>query len=308
MEIVLHCPKCPTDKTPKLYINPELGVFNCFRCGFHGKISWLYKYPDIISKIEDQVSLAEFSKLQQFRPLDVYNIDVIESLKPYREIKETDPQYLYLMSRGWTEDLINIYRPFISSADDYKDRVIIPIIENDTVVYFTARSILQDTFQKYKNPDTISRKNIIFSSKTPESVLFSKDFIILEGIFDAFKVPSSIALLGKTLSKENEMRLLNMMSDKQNIYICLDYGAEASIDLLCKKVYSWFPSKSIYKINTASYITEKYPTDNPMDLGILAKTHTPLELLSWIKANSVRYEPLSLLDILHSKVAKLQVN
>ena len=293
-EIILHCPKCDHN-TPKLYINIEMSVFNCFHCGFKGKIKQLYKYPELISQLENQISLAEFAKLKSFRPLDIKNVDVLEDLNPVREISYEDPQYDYLLSRGFTEDLINIYRPLVSLNPIYKDRVILPIIENDKIIWFTARSLDPKSKLKYKNPSAVSRKNIVFKSKVPENVLFSTDCVICEGVFDCFKIPNAVSLLGKTISAENQTNLLEFLSNKSNIYVALDEGAEYNINILCKLFYSWFPNKNIYFIDTTKYASK--------DLGNLSEELNSIQLLQWIKTNSLLYQPQSILNSLRAKLS-----
>jgi DNA primase len=293
-EIILKCPKCPQDKSPKLYVNIDLSVFNCFRCGFKGKLRALYKYPQIITKLEEQLSLSEYNKLKSFKPLDTKNMDVMEDLNPVRELFYEDPQYDYLLSRGWTEDLINIYRPLLSLNPKYNDRVILPVIENEKVIYYTARSLDEKHPRKYINPDHISRKNIIFKSLVSENVLYPQDAVIVEGYFDGCKVPHAVALLGKTLSSENETNLLEFLADKTNIYVCLDFGAETNIKELCKTLSTWFPTKNIYSIDT-----EKYGKD---DLGKLSEHMNPIQLMNWIKNNSILYKTESLAQSLKAKL------
>ena len=295
-EIIMSCPRCPEGKSPKLYINIELSLFNCFRCGYKGKLRALYKYPHIISKLEEQLSLSEYAKLKAFKPLDVKHVDVLEDLNPVRELFFEDPQYDYLLSRGWTEDLINIYRPLVSDNPKFKDRVILPVIENEKIIYYTARSITDKTSRKYMNPDHISRKNIIFRSLVSENVLYPTDAVVVEGYFDGYKIPNAVALLGKTLSSDNETNLLEHLSSRSNIYVCLDFGAEEYIDSLCRTFYSWFPNKNIYKIDT-----KKYGED---DLGKLSEHMNPIQLMNWIKNNSILYKPETLTQSLKSKLLK----
>lgn len=292
-EIILHCPECSQHDTPKLYVNVEAGLFNCFRCGFKGKLKKLYKYPELISSLEDKISLSEFNKLKSFKPLDVSNIDVLEDLNPVREIFYQDAQYEYLLNRGWSDDLIGIYRPLLSLNPKYKDRVILPVIKNEKIIYWTARSIISSEGMKYKNP-SVSRSDILFESKLPESKLFPEDMVICEGYFDGFKVPQAISLFGKTITAENELNILELASSKTNIYISLDFGAEKEIQTICEKLKTWMPSKKIYFINTKKY--------EGRDLGDMSKEFSSFELLAWIKENSSLYCKSSLSSQLRNKL------
>lgn len=296
-ELILHCPsdECKGHDTPKLYVNVEMGVFNCFRCGFKGKLKALYRYPKLVAKLEEQLSMADFAKLKSFKPLDIKNVDILKDLSPVREIYFEDSQYDYLLCRGWTEDLINLYRPLVSSNPLYKNRVILPVIVNDKIIYYTARSLDPQSAQKYKNPDGVSRKNVLFKSLVQEGVLYPGDAVILEGYFDAYKVPNAVALLGKTISPENEGNLLDFLSSKTDIYVSLDEGAEAWIDTICKTIVSWFPNKHVHKIKTSSY--------HGNDLGKLSETMTSIMLLQWIKQNSELYQPNTLSNSLKSRLS-----
>ena len=294
-EIILHCPKCEAHDTPKLYINLEKQVFNCFRCNWHGKIRELYKFPKLVSSLENQLSLAEFAKLKSFKPLDCSNLDVMEDLNPVRELFYEDPQYTYLLNRGWTDDLISLYKPLLSLNPKYKDRVIIPVVKNDKIIYWTARSIIANPVLKYKNP-SMPRNNIIFEASIPENRFFLDTLVICEGIFDAFKIPQAISLFGKTITTENELNIIKKASNKDYIFVALDEGAENCMENICKKLYSWFPNKKIRFIDTTKYQNE--------DLGKMSERLTPFELLHWIQDNSKLYVPESLTSSLKAKLTR----
>ena len=280
-EIILHCPHCPADKSAKLYINIENSVFNCFRCEFKGSIKKLHKYPELMAKLEDQLSLAETNKLRSFKPVDIKSHNILNDLNPVREIVYTDPQYAYLVGRGWTDEMVQAYRPLVSRSPKYLDRVILPIFDNEEkLIYYTARSIDPETTARYRNAE-ISRKDILFESKIPEAMLFPDLGFILEGIFDAAKIPNAVALLGKSLSKENESHLIQFFKKRASIYICLDAGTGPIMETLCSTLHSWFPNKAIYYIKEEAYQNQ--------DLGKLSETLSSVQLVNWIKTNSILY-------------------
>ena len=253
------------------------------------------KYPEVISSLEDKISLLEFTKLKSFKPLEVKDIDALEDLNPVRELFYNDLQYDYLLNRGWSPQLIELYKPLISLNSKYKDRVILPVIKNDKIIYFTARSIETKSKMKYKNPSS-PRHDIIFESKLHENTLFPGDMFITEGFFDAFKLPNAAALFGKTIAPDNELNILKKAEDKLRIYVCLDSGAEHWIDMMCRKLSSWMPNKEIYFIDTTKY--------GEKDLGNLSEELNTFELVSWIKDNSLRYTTSSLSDGLRSRLKK----
>ena len=237
--------------------------------------------------------MSEFTKLKSFKPLDIKNIDILEDLNPVREISYKDIQYSYLMSRGWSDELVFIYKPLVSLNPAYLDRVILPVIKEDKVIYWTARSIKSDSSMKYKNP-SIARKDIIFESKLSENKFFPEKLVICEGIFDACSIPNAIALFGKTITKENEANILQKAVGKSEIYVALDYGAETWIQTICSNLYNWMPTKEIYYVNTANY-KEK-------DLGDLSEELNAFDLMAWIQSNSIRYVPQSAMDTIKGKL------
>jgi hypothetical protein len=270
-------------------------MFNCFRCGFKGSIKKLYKYPELIAKLDDQLSLAESSKLKSFKPLEIKSHDILSDLNPVREIIYTDPQWDYLIGRGWTEEMIQAYRPLVSKTLKFADRVILPVFDhNDNLVYFTARSIDPETTSRYRNAE-VSRKTVLFESKIPEAELFPDIGFITEGIFDGAKLPNNVSLLGKVLSSENEGNLINFFRQRKSIYVCLDAGTGLIMQSLCATLQSWFPNKAIY------YIIEEAYQNN--DLGKLGETLSSVQLVSWIKNNSIRYVQPSLSSKLRNRFA-----
>ena len=294
-EHILECPECPSGKDNKLYVNVELGLFNCFRCGFKGPIKKLYRYPSLISKLQDLLDLAEINKLRSLKPLEVSTFSLLESLNTVREVLYTDLQYSYLLQRGWTDDIIAIYRPLISTNPLYSDRVILPIFnDKDELIYFTGRSMNSTAKQKYSNA-SVPKSDIVFLSKLPENALYKNTGVICEGYFDGYKIPNALALLGKTLSHNNEHNVLQFLKNKTEIYVCLDKGAEKEITDICHKLHTWAPSKQIYYIDTVAYGKD--------DLGDLSKRSSPHQLLSFIKQNSKLYVPPTLSSNLKNRFA-----
>lgn len=302
MELILQCPHCPKDKPPKLYINVDKGVFNCFRCGdFHGKLWKLKEYPEIFAILEDKLSLAEITQITSFhKPMEESSFAVLDELNPVREVLATDAQYAYLLSRGFTEGLISIYAPLVSLNPKHINRVVIPIYDSDNnLIYFSSRDITNLSHHKYANPE-VPKAGIVFESQVPEALLYADSAVICEGVFDAFKIPNAIALLGKSLSQKTEKVILNKLQHKKKIYICLDVNAEDCISELARKFTTFFPNKEIYCINTAAY--------GNLDLGDMSKTLTPHQLFSFIKANSSLFTTQSLTDKIKDRFSLCYTN
>ena len=279
-EQIFQCPVCK-HHSHKLYVNTDKGVFNCFHCSFAGDIQRLRKYKAVWEKIEDQASLSVFSKLlSPIRKEHKFNSELLKPLKPFREIDEEDAEYKYLLSRGWDADTIDCYDILVSDNEHYEDRAIITI-QNDSgdTIFYTGRAINSGVNPKYLN--SISPKDFVFKAVTPIDSFYTENAYIGEGIFDVFKLPGGIALLGKTLAKDQHISLFAVLRSRKNIYICLDPGTERESKALARELDSWFPNKNIFILN--------WKDEKNKDLGDLAKEKSRVELMNFVHENSGQF-------------------
>ena len=89
---------------------------------------------------------------------------------------------------------------FIAYKGDYKDRIIIPIYEDGSIVYFQARALGDTTYkQKYKNP-TLKKGNIVLNKENFDR---SKYIIVTEGLLDAAQLGNQgTSCLGASITDE----------------------------------------------------------------------------------------------------------
>lgn len=279
-EQIFQCPKC-RHHNHKLYVNVDKSVFNCFHCGFAGDIQKLRKFPAVWEKIEDNASLSVFTKLlHPPKKEHKFNSDLLKPLKPFEEISEEDDEYKYLQSRGWDSDTIDCYDILVSNNDHYIDRAIITVQDDKgNTIFYTGRAINNAVTPKYLN--SIAPKNFVFKAITPVDTFYTENVYIGEGIFDVFKLPGGIALLGKTLAKDQHNSLFAALKSRKNIYICLDPGTARESKILARELDSWFPNKTIYILN--------WRDEKNKDLGDLAKEKSRTELINFIQENSNKF-------------------
>ena len=297
-EVIVKCPHCPPNKSPKLYINADKGVFQCFRCSnFHGTLGYLLsEFPEYSDLIENKVALAATSRYRAFlRKTSRY--DILDYLNPVRHILPSDPHWDYLLARGWTEEMIFSYQPMLSVNSGYTDRVVLPVFDSaGDMIYYVARALSGAGGDKYKNAP-VPKINAVFSSKLPENAVYSDIVVLCEGIFDAAKIPSAHALLGKVITAAQEPAVFSICKPAKSIYVALDAGAEQPMDVIADRLSSWFPTKKIYTLDTSAY--------NGRDLGNLAETSSSFDLISFVLANSVIWKPTtSLSGSVKSKLSK----
>jgi hypothetical protein len=243
-----HCPNCKHSKR-KLEINfdeqsSHYQSFSCWVCDFKSK-----KLVTLFKKVNtDNVNLHTLSKYTK-SPIKLNTTETVVSLlvlpQEYKTLSKPQSGLLYkkvinyLKKRNiQLEDIIR-YNIGYCEQGDYKNMIIIPSYDEEGKLnYFTARSIYDDDFRKYKNPD-VSRDIIPFELY----INWDSPIIICEGVFDAIAIRrNAIPLLGKNISKTLQKKLA--LSSVKKIFIALDNDAKDKALNYCehltnqgKKVY-----------------------------------------------------------------------
>lgn len=231
-QISFDCPVCAAEKgvdsdnKGNLEINYIRGVYKCWAC------SETYGTQGALGKLIDQ-----FGSKQQKKIFDLIRPKAQDEEKPkpklrlrlpegYTKFEDSNPIFIphreairYLKSRGITEEMIQKYDIGFTVKGDYASRIIVPSYDNEGKLnYFIGRSWANKKM-KYKNPP-VPKDEIIFNESRID---WSKDVFLCEGVFDAFFLPNSIAMLGKHLS---DLLLEKLYTQSQGyIHICLDGDA-----------------------------------------------------------------------------------
>jgi DNA primase len=110
----------------------------------------------------------------------------------------------------------------------YRNRVIIPSFnEHENINYFEARAFIKKMKPPYYKPD----KKVFVNKNVPEKydIIFNEKNInwdlpiyLVEGVFDMFRIPNSIPMLGKTPSWFLTSKIIE---HKSTVIICLDEDA-----------------------------------------------------------------------------------
>jgi len=127
--------------------------------------------------------------------------------------------YNYIKRRNITDLMLQIYNIGFCATGIYENRIIIPSYdENNRINYFIARSYLNNTKMKYKNPQA-QKEIIIFNEKLID---WNETVYIVEGAFDSIFIPNAIPMLGKFMSEHLFSKLYN---NAKKIIIVLDPDA-----------------------------------------------------------------------------------
>ena len=264
-ERLYHCPKCVSNKK-KLSVNLDKNVFKCWVCDFSGKnINFLVKK---FSTTKDYLSWMELSGVDMSSaPSDVENIFRITSVEPAEILKlpkefrpintkrfpATKKAYQYLLQRGLGKTEIRKWKIGYCATGPYKYRIVIPSFDSDGELnYFVSRTIFNNAM-KYKNPKT--SKDIIFNDLM---INWAEPIVLVEGVFDSFKMNNSIPILGSTFGDDSVL-LRKIVRNNSKVYIALDSDA-------------YDKSLQIYKMLSKYGIKTKILVlDGKQDLGDMSK-------------------------------------
>lgn len=246
MHFLARCPLCGDSKKSQykkrfnLNFNNGNPGWHCFNCDRKGNFIELFSiikgvsYDDAKKEIFHTWKCKEKTKEEYTRKKRI--VDNPEKKKERNEnnfnwIKENcysikdDNRYVKALKKFYrSRKISDNYIIYICYEGKYKNRIIIPIFDNDkNIIYFQARRIPgTGVHPKYNNP--VSSKELCILNKYK----FNKEkyIIVTEGIIDAFMIGNQgTSCLGKEVSKELINELLNY-TDK-DIIIALDNDEEA---------------------------------------------------------------------------------
>lgn len=164
------------DKHPSMGINFEKNVFNCFSCGYSGKLNILLKdlNIDIVGNIIANSQEPVLNRLKQklVRQVSPYEIkgDIITYTTSFRNISAETIKYF------------NIFR-FISTYTDY---IFTPIYQYNQLKFIEGRSLLdsREIPKYFRQPMNADLSSILFPLDHIIKLNTTK-IALVEGLFDA---------------------------------------------------------------------------------------------------------------------------
>lgn len=246
-----HCPFCKHHK-PKLEINfteNEKGEnpWHCWACDKKGKkIIQIFKFVGVTQDhINELKSLAR--SVSSDKEIIIEN--KVELPKEFKSLLNVTPSDIigrhalaYLKSRHITQEDIIKYNIGYCETGKYARMIIIPSYDKNGILnYFTGRSFIKDSKQKYQNPN-VSRDIIPFEL----FINWEIPFILCEGPFDAIAIKrNTIPLLGKNI-QSNLMKQI-VKSSVEKIYIALDKDAQKQALTFCERLMK--EGKEVYLVD-----------------------------------------------------------
>jgi len=243
-EYVIRCPFCGDSPSHNhFFINIKKRLFNCYFCGETGHLSFLLKkFGEGLVCDLDEGRQAKVREVADIKPTDFFKDfqPIIGGLS-----QSSCQAFRYLTERGINELEIQLYQIYYASAGRYKDRVIIPIIENEKVVCFSARTFL-GAEPKYLFPH--KDETIITTAEAIYGIHWAHEYqnvVLVEGAFDAMGINRKLgwefcglSLLSKHMSQGQFMKLLKLPLST-SFYVMLDADAYSDGVRMVKKLHQY---------------------------------------------------------------------
>ena len=236
-QISFDCPVCSHeikgldegDGKGNLEVNYKRSVYKCWVCAeTHDTYGSLYK---LLKKYGNTKQLKKYLLLKPEDDGDQPKRNFIQVRLPKEFIPFKDaslglkmtPYYKqamnYLQKRNVTDLMIQMYNIGFCYNGHYEHRIIVPSYDSENRLnYFIARSYLNDTKMKYKNPE-VDKESLIWNEHL---INWNETVYIVEGAFDSIFLPNSIPMLGKFMTQN----LFNKLYDNaKKVVIVLDPDA-----------------------------------------------------------------------------------
>jgi DNA primase len=246
-QISFDCPVCSYeikglehgDGKGNLEINYKHNVYKCWVCKeSHDTYGSLHKL------IKKYGNLKQYKKYQLLRPEETdlgertfKQVKLPNEFIPFKDASlglKMTPHYKqafnYLQKRNVTDLMIQMYNIGFCYTGHYEHRIIIPSYDSENRLnYFIARSYLNNTKMKYKNPE-VDKESLIWNEHL---INWDDPVYIVEGAFDSIFLPNSIPMLGKFMTQN----LFNRLYDSaKKIIIVLDPDAWTDSEKLFHKL------------------------------------------------------------------------
>lgn len=270
-EYDFFCPFC-IDRTGdesskrKLGINLKRGKAHCFRCGYSAfHLTKLFRdlnggklYLHEIELLKGEFFTPDLPSVRQVVLEILYGDDDIEDaealacpdLPPFiRWLADEKPRgpvkkaFDYLKRRGISHEKIVKHDIAFCPKGSHAGHLIFPVHQGGQLVYWTTRTVLENTEHKSKNPykadGFYSRNHVLYNY---DNVIGAKRVEIAEGPIDTLAFPNGVGGLGKKFSDVQIELLVSLVQyGTEEFVIGLDAGTGPESDELYAQLVDRVP-------------------------------------------------------------------
>lgn len=207
------------DKEPSLHVNIEKEVFNCFSCGFSGKLSKLFRKVGIeLIEVKIDRQPIKIAKLKS-KLRNIQNKDIID-MPPDAEIYEGT-------FKGINSETLKKFNSFTTTHLGLSQYLCFPINQFGKVQFIIGRHHEADPpagEQKYIiRPAGANLSNILHPL---DQVIGYKSIILVEGIFDMLNLHqhgyvNAVCIFGVQNFKKEKLKLIDMFNFNK-VYLMMD--------------------------------------------------------------------------------------
>lgn len=232
-DIKLTCvnPAC-SDETDHLWVNLHKGIYNCWKCGYKGRIVNNKLILDALKK-----NKARKGPKKSFSSNTEDSFSVIDPslFIPLKDLKPNHQALQYIQSRGVTIEACTKMGGVYCPVDRLYGRIVFPIKDGSKIVGWQGRSV----YGRIPKYIIFGKKSLGMYNIKPLSD-YSKFVIIFEGIFDVLKIPEyGISILGKKIS-DVQLRMISTFLQVEKVFVMLDTDANKEELILCKELSPYF--------------------------------------------------------------------
>ena len=268
--IGLKCFWCG-DKSTHLGVNLETKVFTCWRCSKKGNAVEMVKFLDHTSTAGALEIISNYT-LPGFKQ-HTKNFSHVKKFSYPKEFTDLNPhQKNYLQKRNYSPDhLVEKYKVCSGGiTGEFKNRIIIPIIENNQIIGFTSRSINKHSNLRYKHNK--NELNVIPSSDWVYNVddIHCESVLVMEGPTDVWRFGSNCVCIFTSQYSLGKIKKI-MSKGIKNLFIMFD-NSEAARGAALRMAEACTPF--FETVETVDLIN----TDDPAELSEDEMLHIKREL------------------------------
>ncbi len=224
-------PKCKGDHKFNLAYRSDSKVFKCWKCKYSGFVYSLvenYGSREDLERLKLLLPKYEQASFKSFkRPEIDYTSITCELPEGYMPLSQQKKTKLWRLAWDYTTITrkislaqIDKYKIGYTESGPRKFRIIMPSLNAAGLTnYYEARAYLKDAKRPYWKPDTPHVHDIIYNEYF---INWDLPVYLVEGVFDSYRVPNSIPLLGKSPSP---LLIQKLLENNSTVIICLDPDA-----------------------------------------------------------------------------------
>lgn len=309
-----RCALCGDSKKSKqkkrfhlTYYNDEKIVYHCFNCNETGNFIQLYARLNGISYKEARDAISSYDKraehvkkkIKEKPKKEEKKVSVVSNLDGILlDCLAINSSTDSMVQRLSLDKLIDFkerrkipdqFPLYVAYRGKYKGRVIIPVIKNNSIVYFQGRALSNSLEPKYLNP-TVEKESIIFNEECFDP---NKYIIVTEGILDAMALGTQgTACLGSHITDEFLSRLFTLT--KMGVIIALDNDVTGMMSTFNLITNSKFANKLRYfkypvKAKDMNEIVVNHNIDD-MYSFVVSCSHDKIKFSLLQKMEDLKYE------------------